>query len=190
MQTTLVPEGHRLVSASSHGCSIPVYDDGNGPLWLLCDSLGARGICRASTWESAYGICEDEFFPEADETIEELVREYGFRREHHKVIRDASAVAGDHTSAGERLCLPSDYVDGCLPAGLFLRWVTIQTPDADAWPENELFQEAFGFRPNGPKVGDVQNHGIYAKDLNGEKLEQLTTGSMAEMGITLTTEVW
>jgi hypothetical protein len=186
---TLIPDEHRLSGATIHGYSIPVYDDGNGPVWLFCDSLGARGICRAATWEDAWGICEDEFFPEADETTEELVREYGFQREHHKIVWDALALAGKHTSAGERICLSSDYVDGRLPAGMFIRWATIETPDAEAWPENELFQESFGFRPSGPKVGDVRQHGIYAKDLNGERLEELTVELMANLGITLATEV-
>lgn len=128
-------------------------------------------------------FCEDEFFPEAGETIEELAKEYGFTREHLKVIRDASS------PTGERFAEPRDYSDnGRLPAGLFLRWETVEMPDVDAWTENGLFQEGFGFRPNGPNAHDTLNHGIYAKDLNGDSLDSLTPALMAKLGITVDLE--
>ena len=44
----------------------------------------------------------------------------------------------------------------------------------DQWHEHPCFQEAYGFRPNGPNHTDKHGHGIYAKDLNGEALELLT----------------
>ena len=86
---TLIKDGQSLVSAKykSSGTPIPVYDDGFGRLYIHRHSTGISGIVRAQTWEDAYGICEDEFFPEADETVDELIKEYGFRREHRKVIR-------------------------------------------------------------------------------------------------------
>jgi hypothetical protein len=145
-------------AASEFGGSIPVYDDGFGPLFIHRDSLGISGIVRAQTWEDAYSICEDEFFPEASETVEELQKEYGFRREHVRVLD---------------------------PQGNFIRWDTTETPDPEAWTENELFQEAYGFRPNGPNGRDKIGHGIYAKDLNGDSLELLTTDLAADLGITL-----
>lgn len=61
----------------SRASSIRIYDDGYGPAWIHRDSMGISGIARASTFEDAYGICEDEFFPEAGETVEELEKEYG-----------------------------------------------------------------------------------------------------------------
>jgi hypothetical protein len=174
---TAITDDQELVSASTRfGHPIPVYDDGYGPLWISRDSMGINGIVRASTWEDAYGICEDEFFPEASETIEEIKAEYGFVREHVKVIRDAQGV--------EREALLTDYPfseTGCT----FVRWETRETPDADAWPENELFHEAFGFRPNGPNVRDTHKHGIYAKDLNGDYLDLLTDELATELGLTL-----
>ena len=48
-----------------------------------------------------------------------------------------------------------------------------------------MFQEAYGFRPSGPNYNDVLKHGIYAKDLNGDSLEQLTDALIAELEITL-----
>jgi len=37
--------------------------------------MGISGIVRAQTWEDAYSICEDEFFPDADdEALEESAR--------------------------------------------------------------------------------------------------------------------
>lgn len=183
----LITDEQSLKSAKGRfGHSIPVYDEGFGPLWIHRDSMGISGIVRARTWEDAYSICEDEFFPEATETVEELRKEYGFKREHKKVVRDCLALAGEHTSAGERLETPEDYSDnGRLPEGKFLRWATIETPDPEAWTENELFQEAFGFRPSGPNVRDTIGHGIYTKDLNGDSLDLLTPKLLKELEITL-----
>ena len=63
----LIVYGQRLVSAAhSHGLAIPTYDDGTGSLWIHRNSMGISGIVRADTWETAYGICEDEFFPAGD----------------------------------------------------------------------------------------------------------------------------
>jgi hypothetical protein len=163
MKTELIRDGESLVSArfKSSGTEIPVYDDGFGPLYIHRDSMGVSGIVRAQTWEDAYSICEDEFFPEATETLEEIVKEYGFRREHKKVVDDS---------------------------GQFVRWETVETPDPDAWIENALFCEAFGFRSSGPNVTDTLNHGIYAKDLNGDFLDRLTRKLLDQLGIELTIE--
>ena len=129
----------------------------------------------------AYSICEDEFFPEADESIEEIIREYGFRREHVKIVNDGS---------GERAVrYPEDYPDGTLRPR-FVRWETRDTPDPDAWSENELFQESFGFRNNGPRAKDVHKHGIYAKDLNGYALDSLTPELLEALEITLEISDW
>lgn len=49
------------------GRELPIYDDGYGPLWIHRDSMGISGVVRAKTWEDAYSICEDEFFPAGDE---------------------------------------------------------------------------------------------------------------------------
>jgi len=176
---SLITDEQQLISAAydPSGYSIPVYDDGFGQLYILRDSLGVRGICRAKTWEDAYSICEDEFFPEADETMDELIREYGFKREHVKIVMGAT---------GEREAkYPDDYPNGKL-APTFVRWETRNTPDPEAWIDNELFQEAFGFRPNGPNKDDVHKHGIYAKDLNGESLDILTQETLDDIGIKLT----
>jgi hypothetical protein len=182
-------DGQALTSAKyiGSGYEIPVYDDGFGPLWISRNSIGINGIVRAKSWEDAYSICEDEFFPEADETIEELVKEYGFKREHKKVVKDPTVlVAGEHTSAGERFeVYPDDYPGGKL-APEFVKWVTIETPDPDAWVENELFCEGYGFRNSGPNNRDKLNHGIYQKDLNGDSLDPLTPEMLADMGIELT----
>ena len=165
---------------------IPVYDDGFGSLWISRNSIGINGIVRARTWEDAYSICEDEFFPEADETVDELIKEYGFRREYKKVVKDSSVLTdGDYTGVGERFAVyPDDYPDGkLLPE--FVRWVTVETPDPDSWMENELFQESYGFRPIGRNDRDKLGHGIYQKDLNGDYLDRLSHELLAELGIEL-----
>lgn len=156
-----------LVSVvNQFGREIPIYDDGYGPLWIHRDSMGILGIVRAQTWEEAYSICEDEFLPEADKTIEEIRAEYNKTRRHAKIIRPADG-------SGEREAILSDYP---LQTSQFVRWETIEmeSDDPNAFSENELFQENFGFRPSGPNSTDVLKHGIYSKELNGDDLEELT----------------
>lgn len=184
----LITDDQTLVGAIRGNYPIAVYDDGFGPLWIHRDSVSISGIVRAQTWEDAYEICEDEFFPEANETIEEIVKEYGFKREHVKMIADNGNV--------RPAVYPDDYPDGTLsPTLTFVRWETIETPDPEAWPENELFCEQYGFRPNGPrsngddgKPRDVIGHGIYVKDLSGDRLERLTPRLIEELEIALTIE--
>ncbi len=171
-----IADDQRLVRVvNQFGRELPIYDDGFGPLWVHRDSMGISGIVRARTWEDAYGICEDEFFSSCDLTREELVKEYGFRRRHAKIVREASGV--------EREAVESDYPFD-KSGVVFVRWDTIETADPEAWPENELFQEAYGFRPNG-RGGPTpdKDFGIYCKDLNGESLEPLTEKLCADLGL-------
>lgn len=177
MKAITLPDDKTLAGATSRfGSPIPVYDDGFGPLWIHRDSMGISGIIRAQTWEDAYGICEDEFFPEADESVDELRKEYGFRRDHVKIIKTRDGI--------ERPDCLADYPFA--ESGVqFVRWETRETPDAEAWTDNELFQEAYGFRPNGANTRDKRGHGIYSKDLNGDSLEPLTESLRAELEITL-----
>lgn len=180
MKTKLINDEQTLVSAKSrHGHSIPVYDDGCGALYISRDSMGINGIVRADSWEDAYSICEDEFFPECDQTIEELRKEYNKTRRSVKMVKTLDGM--------EREDCPDDYKTGKLAGVTFSRWQTIETPseDENAWMENDLFCEAFGFRPNGPNESDALKHGIYAKDLNGDYLDILTPALLAELEIKL-----
>jgi hypothetical protein len=182
----LINDTQSLVGATSRfGHKIPVYDDGYGPLFISRDSMGISGIVRAKTWEDAYGICEDEFFPEADETVEQLVKEYGFRREHVKVIHPLKDGAIDRSVIKDSEMADYEAAGGNLREGQFVRWETRETLDPDAWPENQLFCESFGFRPNGPNATDTVKHGIYAKDLNGDWLHLLTPELIEELEIAL-----
>lgn len=196
----LINDSQRLVGARTRfNSEIKTYDDGFGQLYIHRNSMGICGIVRAKTWEDAYGICEDEFFLEADETIEDLIKEYGFKREHIKIIHPAYEKAV-YVNASDKFWIDyskekqaemSDYTltgEGRLLDGQFIRWETIETPDPEAWMDNELFQEAFGFRPNGPSGDDKHMHGIYAKDLNGESLEVLTEKMVKDLEITLQIE--
>ena len=183
----LINDNQSLDGAHYHRAefTIRTYDDGFGPLWISRNSIGINGIVRAQTWEDAYSICEDKFFPEADETMEEIVKEYGFKRESFKVVKDSTVrvPAADCLGVGERFATNADYAPTLIPE--FVRWETVETPDPDAWMDNELFQEGFGFRPNGPRQGDVNNHGIYSKDLNGDLLDRLTAEMVDDLGIVL-----
>ena len=74
----MITDTQTLIGAESRFVhSIPVYDDMFGKLYISRDSLGVNGIIRAQSWEIAYEICEDEFFPEADETVEDMEKEFG-----------------------------------------------------------------------------------------------------------------
>jgi len=190
----LVPEGHRITGAFSKGKPVPFYDDGDGEVYVFFLSCGAwlypAGIVRASSFEDAYGICEDEFCEEAEETVEELKKEYGFRVERVKIVRDPSVTVptDDGCKVGERHDRPSDY-NPRLPEGMFLRWHEVTTPDPDAWMDHPEFQECYGFRPNGPATSDKLGHGIYQKDYN-ERLDGVTPELLELHSITLTTEAW
>ena len=168
-------DNQALLGATHGAFKVPTYDDGYGPLWALheqCGSFSAvTAVIRAKSFEDAYEIAEDEFLPEATETVEELKAEYGFKREHVKIIKPLGEP--------ERPATPEDYPCTQRPGTdarwnwEFVRWKTVETPDAEAWHENEIFCENFGFRPSGPNTKDKIGHGIYAgKDWS---IERLTT---------------
>lgn len=72
MKQELINDEQSLVSARfEHGTPIDIYDDGYGPMFIHRNSIGVSGIVRARTWEDAYSICEDEFFPAGDEDANE-----------------------------------------------------------------------------------------------------------------------
>ena len=107
--------------------------------------------------------------------------EFGFKRRHAKIVLGEDG--------NEREARPEDYG----PKGLrpqFVRWQLVETPNPEAWHENELFCEAYGFRPSGRNSTDALKHGIYAKDLNGDFLEPLTDILAVELGMNLTFEPW
>ena len=184
-KTTVITDDDSLVGAKyDHGVPIPVYDEGFGPIWVLRDTMGIVGIVRAQSGEDAIGIAEDEMMPECELTMEEIAKEYDFLRETRKIIRTSDGV--------ERPAQLTDYPRELLPDGRhsweFVRWETIETPEEGAWMENALFQEAYGFRPNGPNERDTIKHGIYAKDPNGESLDLLTDKMVGDWRITLEIE--
>lgn len=62
------------------GHEVPFYDEhpfADGNLFVFTNTFGPAGVVRAKTWVDAYEVCEDEFQPEADESIADLVAEYG-----------------------------------------------------------------------------------------------------------------
>jgi hypothetical protein len=195
MQTTnkgdkaMIKDNETLTGCKDRfGYDIPIYDDWFGQLYIMRNSTGIMGIVRAQSWEDAYGICEDEFFPECDLTMEEIVKEYGFKRYHIKIIHPVTVKDGIAYIHGneERPDTPEDYAfNGALHHNQFVRWETKETPDPEAWMENALFQEAYGFRPNGPNGKDKLCHGIYAKDLSGESLDKLTAAMVLDLGLNL-----
>ena len=73
----LINDDQTLVSATHNGAPLKTYDDGFGSLFIFCNSSGPVGIVRSTSWHEAWSITEDEFQPEADETEEELIKDYG-----------------------------------------------------------------------------------------------------------------
>ena len=51
--------------------------------------------------------------------------------------------------------------------------------------DNPIFQESYGFRPNGPNERDIMGHGIYEKDLNGDSLLELTPKRLKSLHLTV-----
>jgi len=174
MKTELITDSQSLVSAKSRfGHPIPIYDDGYGPLFVHRDSMGISGIVRAQTWEDAYSICEDEFFPAATETAEEFAAEYATEylsgRELWERENGLGAWQGLTVEERERVySAPGKDV-----------------PFIGHFTEHPCWQEAYGFRPNGPNSKDTVKQGIYQKDLNGDALDLLTPELLASLEITL-----
>jgi hypothetical protein len=173
----LIIDGQCLDKAmSKYGTEIPTYDDGYGPLWIWRNSLGMGGIVRAADWVDAYSICEDEFFPEASETVEELEKEFStqylsgrelwFHRGH---------TWEEWTEATEEMKQKIHAEPG------------MSVPFTGHFSEHPCFQEQYGFRNNGPNTKDVLKHGIYVKDLNGEALDLLTPELLKQLEIKLET---
>lgn len=135
----LITDDQILVGAKYRsGRSIKVYDDGFGPLFIHRDSMGISGIVRAQTWEDAYSICEDEFFPAGDEDA------------NKEAVEIESMPNGDE----------KNHAQAC-------------------------WDESYGYRGNGRKEADGSVSYIYAKDLNGDCLDRLTSALLAELEITL-----
>ena len=156
---SLINDNQSLVSVKDRFENpLNIYDDGYGPLFIHRDSMGISGIVRARTWQDAYSICEDEFFPDCDLTHEELLKEYGFSVVYERVIDKE---------------------------GNFLRWDRLETPSDDYY-DNPIFQENYGFRPNGQRSGSDNPMGhIYSKDLNGDSLDLLTPELVEQLGLTV-----
>jgi hypothetical protein len=135
----LITDGQSLVSAKGRfGHAIHVYDDGFGQLFIHRDSMGVSGIVRAKTWEDAYGICEDEFFPAGDEDA----------------TKDQAVIEAMPDGAEK------NHAQAC-------------------------WGESYGYRGNSRKEKDGSHSFIYAKDLNGDRLDMLTPKMLTEWEITL-----
>lgn len=140
MKTKLINDEQTLVSAKSrNGHLIPVYDDGYGALYISRDSMGINGIVRAQTWEDAYSICEDEFFPAGDEEAnEEMERiesmEDGEEKNHAQACWDESYGYRGNTrqmpdgslSSIYAKDLNGDYLDTLTPALLAELGITLE----------------------------------------------------------------
>ena len=78
MQIELKDNQSLKSAATCGGYSIPIYDDGFGPLWAVSNCFGVIGVIRAQTWEDAWSIAEDEIFTRAsEEDIASFEEEYG-----------------------------------------------------------------------------------------------------------------
>lgn len=141
--SSLITDDQALVSAAGRfGHSIPTYDDGFGQLYVWQTTLGnfgiVGGIVRAQSWEDAYSICEDEFFPAGDVDA---------AKDHAEIEALPEGKERDHLQA--------------------------------------CWDEAYGYRGNSRKEADGSRSSVYAKDLNGDRLDVLTAELLAQLEITL-----
>jgi hypothetical protein len=83
---------HTLVFKNKYDRTLPYYDDGFGPLWIFCNSMGIERIIRAQTWEDAYEIAVDERAPIA---AEEVPAAYGFDTQAELDAATAALADGD-----------------------------------------------------------------------------------------------
>lgn len=170
--TDLINDEQSLVGATSRfGHAIRTYDDGFGPLWIHRDSMGISGIVRAQSWEDAYSICEDEFFPAGDDfDVSDYKTEYKSGRELWLHEHGNDWQAWQVLSEAEK--------DAAYRIGKDIPF------DGDV-TEHACWQEAFGFRSNARKEADGTMSSIYAKDLNGDCLDLLTPELLSQLEITL-----
>lgn len=138
--TPLISDDQTLVSAKSRfGHEIPVYDDGYGQLYIHRDSMGISGIVRAQTWEDAYSICEDEFFPAGDTEAAKAMAEIeampeGMGKEHEQACFDESfgyrnntrAMPDGTSSSIYEKDLHGDYLDVLTPELLAELEITLE----------------------------------------------------------------
>lgn len=168
----LITDEQSLDSAAyASGTPIKTYDDGYGPLWVHQNSLGITGIVRARTWEDAYSICEDEFFPAGDDfDPEEFKTIYMSRRELWLHEHGNSWEAWQALTEQER--------DEIVYHGSGK-----DVPFAGEFSDHPCWQEQYGFRNNARKEADGTLSSIYAKDINGDRLEPLTPEFARELGV-------
>jgi hypothetical protein len=66
---------------NANGFSVKFYDEGYGPLFLWHSQLGnfsfLAGVIRAPKLHEAYDILCDQFLPECDMSMDEIIDEYG-----------------------------------------------------------------------------------------------------------------
>ena len=128
---TLIDDTRSLTGVKSRfGRDIAYYDDGYGPLWVHRGSMGISGVVRAETWEKAYSICEDEFFPDATESEEEIIAEYGNEYWDDACFQKAFGyrnTPGDGKGIVYAKDLNGDYLDLLTPGLVGELEVTIET---------------------------------------------------------------
>lgn len=181
--TKLISDNQSLTAAHIANClgelsPLPFYDDGYGPLFIHFNALGIYGIIRARNESDAYEISEDEFMDEASETWEEMEKDYSteyksgrelWMHENGNDWEAWKALSGDEKNA-------------------IYRKGGKDVPFEGEISEHPCWQEAFGFRPNGPNQTDKLKHGIYAKDMNCDLLCLLTPEIMERHSIKLSIE--
>lgn len=175
----LIQDGQEFVSAKGKfDYAIRTYDDGFGRLFIHQDSMGISGIVRAVSPEVAYEICEDEFFPEAGDTLEEMEKEYS------TIYKSGRELWFYETGESWEIwkALPDTEKNAIYQA----RGKDVPFDSSGGgFTNHPCWQEAYGFRPNGPNVRDKIEHGIYARDLNGDALDLLTRKMVDDLEITL-----
>lgn len=93
-----VTEGREVLDGT---CALRWYDDGYGKLWVYGESIGARGVVRAPTWEAAWEVTINEIMDEA--TYAEMIDDCGLTAEEVQELEDGGELPEGyyHRDGGE-----------------------------------------------------------------------------------------
>lgn len=74
----MINNNQSLVSASTQGGSVRIWDDGFGPLWVYRETLGVKGVVRARVYSVALDCVIDEIMDDPDpEDVKRITEEKG-----------------------------------------------------------------------------------------------------------------
>lgn len=162
----LDPSEWKLKFVSQYGHPVRYYDDGDGHLWIMRDTMGIQGIVRCRHEHTAYEIVGDEFrMPLPDEDVHEA---YG---SFDKLLKFMESRGHENDYALRHFCSRYDVV-----------WFAICSRRLQAGDDCLELIEGYEYQSN------ATGSGIVSVDLNGELLEPLTSAEIERLELVMTIE--